>query len=496
MGCGGSTPAKADDDRPPKPSPPQQAESPCLGLEDDYAFKQKLGQGGTGLTYLAEDRKTKELVAIKLIKRPIPKVLEQNILREIVIQANLGEGHVNIINAFEAVLTETHLALVMEYAACGSLTSYVANRWQVAQHTGLFLSEDEARYFMRQFIPAVDYCHKHNVAHRDLKLDNTLLTDGNPPMIKLCDFGFAKRWENNEEANMHTHIGDLKLDNTLLSDDNPPLLKLCDFGFARTWSEGQSQMFTHIGTPVYMSPELINRRNQPTGGDGKPIGYDGKLVDVWAGGVLLIVMLLGTFPFDHTEHPDPNSPEAHLEVWMQQVKSDWKEVSAIKPSLNKLSDEVKVLLDKIFKVNEKERITIDGIREDPWYQGPLQKKFSEAEQRINKQQQEVEERCRQRALNPSLIEKRTQELTTLVSAGTSSPLKVGGEVRRPTMRTPEQRVDLREQSVLGDAGGVMDNRVSIINGPMTSLTAVNEDGAEGMDPSIKHGASANGTITE
>ena len=35
------------------------------------------------------------------------------------IQANLGEGHVNIINAFEAVLTETHLALVMEYAACG-----------------------------------------------------------------------------------------------------------------------------------------------------------------------------------------------------------------------------------------------------------------------------------------------------------------------------------------------------------------------------------------
>ncbi len=61
-------------------------------------------------------------------------------------------------------------------------------------------------------------------------------------------------------------------------------------------------------TPVYMSPELINSRN-----DQK--GYDGKLVDVWAGGVLLIVMLLGTFPYDHTENPDPNSQEAHLEVW-------------------------------------------------------------------------------------------------------------------------------------------------------------------------------------
>lgn len=61
-------------------------------------------------------------------------------------------------------------------------------------------------------------------------------------------------------------------------------------------------------TPVYMSPELIHSRNGAK-------GYDGKLVDVWASGVLLIVMLLGTFPFDHLEHPDPNTTEAHLEVW-------------------------------------------------------------------------------------------------------------------------------------------------------------------------------------
>lgn len=59
---------------------------------------------------------------------------------------------------------------------------------------------------------------------------------------------------------------------------------------------------------MYMSPELINSRNGAK-------GYDGKSVDVWASGVLLIVMLLGTFPFDHTEHPDPNTSEAHLEVW-------------------------------------------------------------------------------------------------------------------------------------------------------------------------------------
>lgn len=61
-------------------------------------------------------------------------------------------------------------------------------------------------------------------------------------------------------------------------------------------------------TPVYMSPELIDSRHGLR-------GYDGKLVDVWASGVMLVAMLLGMFPFDHVDHPDPNTNEAQLEVW-------------------------------------------------------------------------------------------------------------------------------------------------------------------------------------
>ena len=55
----------------------------------------------------------------------------------------------NVIEAKEVLVTHTHLALSLEYAAGGSLTSYVADRWQHSQHAGLFLSEDEARYFFR-----------------------------------------------------------------------------------------------------------------------------------------------------------------------------------------------------------------------------------------------------------------------------------------------------------------------------------------------------------
>lgn len=70
------------------------------------------------------------------------------------IQAELGEGHVNVIEAKEVLVTHTHLALSLEYAAGGSLTSYVADRWQHSQHSGLFLSEDEARYFFRVRVTA------------------------------------------------------------------------------------------------------------------------------------------------------------------------------------------------------------------------------------------------------------------------------------------------------------------------------------------------------
>ena len=57
-----------------------------------------------------------------------------------------------------------------------------------------------------------------------------------------------------------------------------------------------------------MAPELLDSR-------GRCEGYDGKAVDVWASGIVLVVMLLGEFPFDNAD-PDsnPNSVEAQSEV--------------------------------------------------------------------------------------------------------------------------------------------------------------------------------------
>lgn len=363
---------------------------PDFGLNGTYTLVKHLGRGGTGDTWLGKTPVTDRFVAIKFIKRPVPRVLMATLLREFTIQADLGWGHANVIKAFEALLTPTHLALVMEFAAGGSLTSYVAERFTTAQHTGLFLTEDEARYFFKQFLSAVDYCHEHCVAHRDLKLDNTLLDGSDPPVLKICDFGFAKTWS--EDANM----------------------------------------YTHIGTPVYMSPELINSRNGVR-------GYDGRSVDVWASGVLLIVMLLGTFPFDHTEHPDPNTSEAHLEVWLQQVSKRWSELPHIAGSVKKLSDECTDLLNRIFVIDEKKRITVPEIEQHPWYQKPLLPRYQEALSHVQQDQGNLNEYIAKRKLDPKLVLARNKALQEMVNtAGLAAPAG-SKEV---------ERVNLREEPLL------------------------------------------------
>lgn len=56
---------------------------------------------------------------------------------------------------------------------------------------------------------AVAFCHKHYIAHRDLKLDNVLLDAATPPRILLTDFGFAKRWGRGQHAKMSGYLGTL-----------------------------------------------------------------------------------------------------------------------------------------------------------------------------------------------------------------------------------------------------------------------------------------------
>eukprot|EP00850_Spirogloea_muscicola_P007124 SM000035S13104 [mRNA] locus=s35:402779:404908:+ [translate_table: standard] len=203
-----------------------------------YELVKDIGSGNFGVARLMRDKKTKELVAVKYIERG--EKIDENVQREIVNHRSLR--HPNIVRFKEVMLTPTHLAIVMEYAAGGELFDRIVN-------AGRF-SEDEARFFFQQLISGVSYCHAMEICHRDLKLENTLL-DGSPaPRLKICDFGYSK--------------------SSLL----------------------HSQPKSTVGTPAYIAPEVLSKKE-----------YNGKLADVWSCGVTLYVMLVGAYPFEDPDDP-------------------------------------------------------------------------------------------------------------------------------------------------------------------------------------------------
>jgi len=117
MGCLSSKEAKYGEQQPKQTNksthkqsqaPKRPPAPPDFGLAATHEVVKLLGRGGEGETWLFKDKSNDALTAIKLIKRPIPKPAIAVIKREIKIQADLGQGHLNIVSAEEVVLSKTH----------------------------------------------------------------------------------------------------------------------------------------------------------------------------------------------------------------------------------------------------------------------------------------------------------------------------------------------------------------------------------------------------
>ena len=197
----------------------------------------------------------------------------------------------------QASLTPTHLAIVMEYAAGGELFSRIAAA--PAQRFG----EPQARFFFRQLIAGVNYVHSQNMAHRDLKLENTLLMDTGPrPRLAICDFGYTK--SSVLHSAFHTN---------------------------------------NVGTPSYLAPELLTLKQ---GED-----YDGKAVDVWAAGVVLYVMLVGGYPFGDVGNG--------WDLVKRIATASYTMPVPITPACT-------ALFARIFVVDPKQRATVGELVAHPW----------------------------------------------------------------------------------------------------------------------------------
>ena len=212
----------------------------------EYEILECIGEGLQGKVYLANDKKKKIRVALKIPKtsnkdEAFPSEHVDALVHEIRILTSLNHPHIVQLQGVLCKRTaeHTHVASVLEYAENGDLYDIIAN-------TGP-LSEDHIRIYFKQLMSALQACQDQGIAHRDIKLENLLL-------------------------------------------DKNYNLKLCDFGLAKSTTQ---RFRDREGTRSYMAPEVL---------DSFP--YDGKPADLWSAGVALFVMGLGYPPLREATEDD------------------------------------------------------------------------------------------------------------------------------------------------------------------------------------------------
>uniref|UniRef100_A0A1I8F6K6 non-specific serine/threonine protein kinase n=1 Tax=Macrostomum lignano TaxID=282301 RepID=A0A1I8F6K6_9PLAT len=193
-----------------------------------YHVMDCIGEGSFGRVFRGRKKFSSEVVALKGTKSAREL---RNLKKEIDIMQGLK--HQNIVRMLDTFETEKEVVAVTEYAH-GELLQILEDDMQ--------LPEEIVRSIACQLVSALYYLHAHSILHRDMKPQNILL--GNNGAVKLCDFGFARSMGIN------------------------------------------TMVLTSIkGTPLYMSPELMEE---------KP--YDHS-ADLWALGCILYELLTGSPPF-------------------------------------------------------------------------------------------------------------------------------------------------------------------------------------------------------
>lgn len=150
---------------------------------DDFEIGAPLGRGKFGRVYLAREKSTHYMVALKtLYKVELMKGrVEKQVMREIEIQTHLR--HPNILQMLTYFHDHKRIYLVLEFAARGELYK------ELKRQPNERFNEHLSAKYTYQVADALEYCHRNNVIHRDIKPENLLLTyEGN---IKLADFGWS-----------------------------------------------------------------------------------------------------------------------------------------------------------------------------------------------------------------------------------------------------------------------------------------------------------------
>ncbi len=211
---------------------------PALGAS--YRLLEIIGQGATGQVWRATDRRTEEVVAAKLLRQE--HVADRDLVARFVHERSVLTGlrHPNLVAVRDLVVEGDRLAIVMDHVDGGSVRDLLRERGAIVPAVAVGL--------VAQVLDGLAVAHASRLVHRDIKPDNVLLT---------------RDWERRGEGGV----------------------KLTDFGIARIVGEGEKTTTGLLGTPEYMSPEMLT-----TGAADLP-------GDIYGVGILLYELLGGRTPF-------------------------------------------------------------------------------------------------------------------------------------------------------------------------------------------------------
>lgn len=202
-------------------------------IRDHYNVHEKLGGGKFGDVYRLTHKETGQECAGKFYRARTSK--DRTAARkEIEIMNRLH--HPKLVQCLAAYDTRSEMVMVMEYIAGGELFERIVD--ENFEHT-----EPTSARYVQQILEGIQYVHKQNIIHLDLKPENIVCVDTTGTRIKIIDFGLARELE-----------------------------------------EGKPLMVMH-GTPEFVAPEVINY---------EPVGLE---TDMWSIGVICFILLSGESPF-------------------------------------------------------------------------------------------------------------------------------------------------------------------------------------------------------
>ena len=222
-------------------------------VRETYSLDKVIGHGASGEVHLATHRQTGVQYACKVVRKDGSMNDASSMSTEIEIMKRIRHRHV--VSMYELYQAPKCLWIILELVDGGDLHKHL----RVVEH----YSESMAARHMRQILEGVHYLHSLGIIHRDLKLDNILLTgSGSNRDIKIADFGLSAL----------VRIGELGYD-----------------PYESVKRKGYRALSDMWGTKEMFAPELIDQAYGPQ-------------ADMWSIGCILYEMLSGHQAFPIRDH--------------------------------------------------------------------------------------------------------------------------------------------------------------------------------------------------